>query len=147
VSIYRQQAMIEAPPEVLWELLGDPNRHAEWWPRVVEVQCEGLEEGCTYRQVTKTPMGKIETDISIETLEDCREITVRCMDTGTLCHWLFTEAQGNTFVDAEFGMDPQDFGRKVFDVVAGRRYFRKWLEQSLDALERAAQAELAERAA
>ena len=143
MSIYRQQALIEAPPEVVWLLLGDPNRHAEWWPRVVEVQCDGLEEGCTYRQVTKTPMGKIETDISVETLEGCREINIRCLDTGTKCRWLFTEAQGNTFIDAEFGMDPQDLGRKVFDLVAGRRYFRKWLEQSLDALQVAAQAELA----
>jgi hypothetical protein len=143
VSLYRQQALIEAPPEVVWELLGNPNRHPEWWPRVVEVQCEGLEEGCTYRQVTKTPMGKIETDISVERLEGCREINVRCLDTGTCCRWLFTEAQGNTFIDAEFGMDPQDLGRRVFDLVAGRRYFRKWLEQSLDALREAARAEIA----
>jgi hypothetical protein len=143
VSLYRQQALIEAPPEVVWELLGDPNRHAEWWPRVVEVHCEGLEEGCTYRQVTKSPRGLIETDISVERLEGCREINVRCLDTGTCCRWLFTEAQGNTFIDAEFGMDPQDLGSRVFDLVAGRRYFRKWLEQSLDGLREAAQAELA----
>ena len=146
MSLYRQQAMIEAPPEVVWELLGNPNRHPEWWPRVVEVQCEGLEEGCTYRQVTKSPMGKVETDISVERLEGCREINVRCLDTGTCCRWLFTEAQGNTFIDAEFGMDPQDLGSRVFDLVAGRRYFRKWLEQSLDALGEAAQAELAAQA-
>jgi hypothetical protein len=27
---------------------------------------------------------------------------------------------------------------KVFDAVAGKRYFRRWLEQSLDAMERVA---------
>jgi hypothetical protein len=27
---------------------------------------------------------------------------------------------------------------RIFDVVAGKRYFRRWLEQSLDAMERVA---------
>jgi Polyketide cyclase / dehydrase and lipid transport len=147
MSLYRQQALIEAPPEVVWELLGNPNRHPEWWPRVVDVHCDGLEQGCTYRQVTKSPKGIIETDISVETLDDCREINMRCLDTGTCSRWLFTEAQGNTFVEAEFGMDPHGIGDRVFDLVAGRRYFRRWMEQSLDALQKAARAELASPAA
>jgi hypothetical protein len=124
----------------VWELLGDPSRHPEWWPRVVDVTCEGLEEGCTYRQVTKTPAGTIETDVSVERLEDCRQVDMRCLDTGTYSRWLLTEARGDTFIDAEFGMDPHGIGNRVFDLVAGKRYFRRWLEQSLDALREAVRA-------
>jgi Polyketide cyclase / dehydrase and lipid transport len=136
MSLYRQQAVIDASPERIWELVGDPNRHAEWWPRVIDVRCEGLEEGCTYRQVYKSPMGVIETDVSVERLDDCHELRVRCLNTGTYTRWLLTEAQGRTFIDAEFGLDPLTVGTRVFDRVAGKRYFRRWLEESLDALER-----------
>ena len=134
MSCSRQQAFIPVPAPTLWSLLGDPDRHVEWWPRVVEVKCDGLEAGCTYRQVTKSPSGLVETDISVERLEDCREFRMRCLDTGTYTKWLLVEAQDGTFVDVEFGMDPQSLTNRVFDVVAGRRYFRKWLENSLDGL-------------
>lgn len=126
------------PRETLWELLGNVERHPEWWPRVIGVHCEGLEEGCSYRQVFKSPIGVVETDVSIERLEDCQELTLRCLDTGTYAHWLLAEAQGGTFLDVEFGLDPKTAKTRVFDVVAGRRYFRRWLEQSIDALRAAA---------
>jgi hypothetical protein len=140
VSRYRQQALIEASPDAIWELVGNPARHTEWWPRVVNVQCEGLEEGCEYRQVTRMPGGESETTLHIERLDVGREVLIRCVDTGTYTRWLLTEAQGDTFVEAEFGMDPKTVGTRVFDWVAGKRYFRKWLEQSIDALKQAARA-------
>lgn len=138
MASHRQQAFLDVPVSAVWELLGDPRRHPEWWPKVIEVQCEGLEEGCTIREVTQTPTGTIETDVFVERLEDCREIRMRCLDTGTYVRWLLTEARGGTFVDAEFGLEPQDWGSRVFDRLAGKRYFRRWLEQSLDALRDAA---------
>ena len=138
MAAHRQQVFIDVPVTTVWELVGDPRRHPEWWPRVVDVQCEGLEEGCIIREVTKSPTGQIETDVSVERLEDCREIRMRCLNTGTYTRWLLTEARGGTFVDAEFGLDPLDWSGRIFDVVAGRRYFRRWLEQSVDALRAAA---------
>jgi uncharacterized protein YndB with AHSA1/START domain len=138
MSCCRLQAQVDVPPETLWELVGNVERHPEWWPRVMNVHCEGLAEGCNYRQVLKSPMGVIETDVSVERLEGCHELTLRCLDTGTYAHWLLTEAQGGTFVDVEFGLDPQTMRTRVFDVVAGRRYFRNWLEQSIEALRSAA---------
>jgi Polyketide cyclase / dehydrase and lipid transport len=147
MSCYRRQALIDVPVETVWDLLGDVNRHPEWWPRVEDVRCEGLEEGCEYRQVTKSPLGaSMTTDMSVERLEGCREVRLRCLDTGTYTRWLLTETQAGTFIDAEFGMDPATFGNRVFDVVAGKRYFRRWLEESLDALRRAS-GERARRAA
>jgi hypothetical protein len=138
MSCYRQQAHIDAPLQAMWELVSNVERHAEWWPRVVEVHCDGLEQGCSYRQVLRSPMGVIQTDVSVERLDDCRELLLRCLDTGTYTRWLLTEAQGGTFIDAEFGLDPKTARARVFDVVAGRRYFRQWLEQSLEALRHAA---------
>ena len=41
--------MVDAPVERVWELIGDVNRHPEWWPRVEEVECDVLDVGCTYR--------------------------------------------------------------------------------------------------
>ena len=88
--------MLDAPVPAVWELIGDVNRHPEWWPRVEEVECDLLELGCTYRQVTRKPMKTIETTISIEALEDCRELRVRCLDTGMFAHFLLTPAQDST---------------------------------------------------
>jgi hypothetical protein len=138
MSCYRQQAQLDVPLVAVWELVGNVERHAEWWPRVIDVHCDGLEEGCSYRQVFKSPIGVIETEVSVERLDDCHELLLRCLDTGTYTRWLVTEAQGGTFIDAEFGLDPQKPGARVFDLVAGRRYFRRWLEQSIESLRRAA---------
>ena len=104
----RQQALIEVPVETLWELVGDVRRHPEWWPRIIDVQCEELEQGCTFRQVTKAAVGKVETDILVERLEGCRELQLRCLDTGTCSRWLLTSTQAGTFVDVELGMDPHN---------------------------------------
>ena len=138
MSFCRLQAQLDVPPEMLWELVGDVDRHPEWWPRVIGVQCDGLSEGCSYRQVFKSPMGVVETDVSVERLDGCRELLLRCLDTGTYARWLLAEAQGGTFIDVEFGLDPKTTRTRVFDVVAGKRYFRSWLEQSIAALRVAA---------
>jgi hypothetical protein len=42
-------------------------------------------------------------------------------------------------------MEAQNTRMRVFDAIAGKRYFRRWLEQSLDAMQRVAH-EQAERA-
>jgi uncharacterized protein YndB with AHSA1/START domain len=139
MSSVKSQAMVEAPVDEIWELVGDPTRHPEWWPKVIEVNGDHFEEGAQYVQVTRSAMGKDETtDFLVERREEMREIKLRCQMSGTYAHWLMTEAQGGTFVDVEFGMDPEALQYRVFDRLAGKRYFRRWAEQSLDALRRAA---------
>jgi uncharacterized protein YndB with AHSA1/START domain len=131
--------VIEAPVQSVWELVGDPNRHPEWYPKVIEVNGERFDEGDEYVQVTKDPIGgSAKTDFMIERMDDLREIRFVCQNTGMYAHWLLTDAQGSTFVDVEMGMQPRSVGTRVFDAVAGRMYFRRWLEQSLDALGHAA---------
>jgi uncharacterized protein YndB with AHSA1/START domain len=138
MSSCRAQAVINAPPSRVWELVGDPSRHPSWWPRVVEVRGEQFDEGDNYAQVTRELTGSIETTMKVERLEDLREIDMRCTNTGTYSRWLLTEAQGNTFVDVEFGMDPKRTGYRIFDAALGKLYFRRWLNQSLQALEQVA---------
>jgi uncharacterized protein YndB with AHSA1/START domain len=138
MSAIRRQAVIEAPVESVWSLVGDPRRHPEWFPRVIEVNGERFEEGEDYAQVTKGLIGTAHTDFVIERMDDLREIRFACQKTGMYAHWLLTDAQGDTFVDVEMGMQPKKTGDRVFDVVLGRHYFRRWLDQSLDALRRTA---------
>lgn len=138
MSLSRQQVFIDAPTEVVWDLIADVNHHPRWWPRVVEVRCEGLEEECTYRQVTKTPFGNEEMLLQVEDLRPGERFTINCVNTGTFVRIALTEARGGTFLDAEMGMEPAKFQMKVFDAVAGKRYFQRWLEQTVEALEEAA---------
>ena len=139
MSVTRRQALINAPPSRVWELVGDPRRHPEWWPRVIEVRGEHFDEGSNYAQVTKSPIaGEDTTTMAVERLEDLREINLRCETTGTYARWLLTEARGDTFVDVEFGMDPTRPSYRVFDLTVGKLYFRRWLDQSLESLEEAA---------
>lgn len=135
MSDCRQQAWIDAPIEVVWHLIRDVNRHPEWWPRVVNVECEGLEVGCTYRQVTDTPFGYQELDVVVDRLDEMREMRIRCINTGTFVDLAVTDVRGGTFVDARFGMEPLTTRTRVFDAIAGKRFFRRWLEQSLDAMQ------------
>src|SRR5438093_11630366 len=99
MSEYRQQALIEAPVESIWELGGDPLRHPRWWPRVIEVRGDRFQQGDEYVQVTRSPTGRAETRFLVEQVDDIREIHPRCTDTGTYARWLLSGAQGGTFVD------------------------------------------------
>ena len=133
MSEYREEALIEAPVSAVWDLVGDPTRYPEWWPRVLEVDGERFEEGAEYVQVTDAG-GKVETTFEIDRMESLREIRMHCTLTGTYAHWRLTEAQGETFVDLSLGMEPIRLRDRVFNVVTGRRFFRKWATESLAAL-------------
>ena len=138
MSKVHDQALIHAPPEKIWELVGNPSRHPAWWPRVIEVRGERYDTGDKYVQVTREPMGKIETVMQVEQVEDMRAINLRCTTTGTFARWLLTEARGDTFVDVEFGMDPIRLSDRVLDATVAKPYFRRWLADSLQGLEKAA---------
>jgi len=135
----RQQGVIEAPVKTVWNLLADPNRHSEWWPSVIETDCEEIGVGCRYRAVTKGPLGRAEEhEIVIESLDDCREVSIYCEEVGVRNRFVLTEARGATFVDADFSIDPRTLGDRVFANTVGRRFLRRWLADSIDSLRRAA---------
>jgi Activator of Hsp90 ATPase homolog 1-like protein len=139
VSHCRQQAFVDAPPQVVWNLLSDIDRHDEWWAGMVEVDCDGLEAGCTYRQVNVNPFGRDqENTLTVDELEDCEELSIHCLDTGTFVRFVLTEAQGGTFVDGEAGMEPAKIPHRIWDTLAGKRWYRDWLAKSLDGIAAAA---------
>jgi uncharacterized protein YndB with AHSA1/START domain len=138
MSRCRREVLIQAPSDVVWELIADVERHPEWWPRVVDVTCEGMEEGCTYREVVASPFGKDEMLLRVEELTPGERFTIHCLNTGTFVRMALTEARGGTFLEAEMGMEPGKLAYKVFDAVMGKRYFDRWLSQTVEGLERAA---------
>ena len=142
MSAYRQQAHLDAPLEVVWELVGTPKRYPEWWPRVIEVRGERFEEGDEYAQVTKDPFGKSESSFLLERRDNMREIRMSCQLTGMYADWRLTPAQGGTFVDVEMGIDPRRVSDRILDRAVGKSYFRRWSSQSLDALRQAALGEI-----
>ena len=139
MSLCRQQAFIEAPPRVVWRLLSDVDRHTDWWPGFVEVECDGLKAGCEYRTVVTDPFGKdSEERFRVEQMDDCEQLTIHCLETGTRVQFALTEARGGTFVDGEAGMDPPSIKHRVWDTVAGKRFYRDWLAKALDGIDRQA---------
>jgi hypothetical protein len=54
-------------------------------------------------------------------------------------HWQLTDAQGGTFVNAAFGMDPIRRRDRMIDFAVGRPFFRRWLNEAVDGLKQAAQ--------
>jgi Polyketide cyclase / dehydrase and lipid transport len=139
VSAHREHAHLDAPLEVVWGLVGTPSRYPEWWPRVIEVRGERFEEGDEYVQVTKDPVGTAaETNFLLDRRDDLHEIRMSCQLTGMYAHWQLTPAQGGTFVELEMGIEARRVGDRLFDLAAGRVYFRRWANQSLDGLRDAA---------
>jgi Polyketide cyclase / dehydrase and lipid transport len=141
MSGHRVQAHLDAPVEVVWELVATPTRHPEWWPRVVEVQGEQFEQGDQYAQVTETPLGRTATtNFLFERRENLRQVRLSCMQTGMYADWRLTPAQGGTFVELEMGMIPKHLSDRLLNAAIGRTYFRRWASGSVDGLRDAVQA-------
>jgi hypothetical protein len=138
MSSHRRHAHLNAPLEVVWDLVGTPGRYPEWWPRVIEVRGERFEEGDEYAQVTKSPIGRSESHFVLERRDSLREIRMSCQLTGMYAKWLLTPAQGGTFVEVEMGMEGRRISDRVFDRAVGKSYFRRWTSESLDGLRAAA---------
>ena len=120
----------------VWELVGHPDRHPEWWPELVEVQGKDFGRGCSYCQVTQEEHGLTETTLIVESVTEFKELLVRCAETGLYMRWLLSDAQGGTLVDAEFGIDPGQAGppNPEFDPDKARQELQRWVHSSLDGL-------------
>ena len=135
---WREQALIEAPLEDVWELVGDPRRYPQWaGDDILEVTgLPTVEKGAEYEQLTRSPMGKSRTIFEIDELEDMHQIRMRCKASGWYSRWKLTEAGGGTFLDVEIGMEATTPAYRAFDRVAGKRWYRRVTRASFDGLRR-----------
>lgn len=139
MSEVHEQALLEVPVPTVWGLVANPERYPDWLPRVFEIHGERFEEGAQFIQVSRQPLkGRDEAHFLIDHLEELREIRMHCTVSGMFVHWRLTEAQGGTFVDASFGMDPRRRRDRVIDATVGRSFFRRWLSEAVTGLKRAA---------
>jgi uncharacterized protein YndB with AHSA1/START domain len=139
MSAVREQAQLDAPVSTVWQLVSDLRRYPEWFPRVFEIQGERFEEGAEFVMLSRQPfVGRDEARFLIDHVEELREIRMHCTVSGFFVHWQFTDAQGGTFLDAEFGMDPIRRRDRMMDRAGGRRFLRRWLVDAVAGLERAA---------
>jgi uncharacterized protein YndB with AHSA1/START domain len=142
LSSARRQALIEAPIDAVWRLVGDPARYPEWAGGVLEVTgLATLEPGATFRQKTSGPLGTGEATFVIEELHDLHEIRLRCLDSGLYSRWLLTEAQDATFAEFEIGMEPTSLAYRAADATIARSWYRRIGEESLAGLRAAVQRE------
>jgi uncharacterized protein YndB with AHSA1/START domain len=136
----KQQALVEAPVEAVWELLADPSRYPEWNEHTVEVTGAPteIERGTTYDEVGRGPLGiRGSTTFEVEELDDLRQIKLRCQKSGYYSRWLLTEARGDTFLDLEMGVEPlRGLKARALGVAHHNGYLRRTAEYSLDGLRR-----------
>ena len=140
MSEVREDAVLDASVPTVWELAGDPRRYPEWFPRVFEIQGKRFEQRDEFVLVSQQPLiGRDEAQMLIDRMDGLREIRMHCTVSGMFVHWQLTDAQGGTFVHAEFGMDPIRPRDRVVDITVGRRFFRSWLQDAVEGLRRAAE--------
>jgi hypothetical protein len=84
------------------------------------------------------PFGAASHDLVVDRYEDCSEVSIFCDGTGVTTRYALTKAQGGTFVEGCFTIEPNSIGMKVLGAVTGRRFMHSWLESSLENLRSAA---------
>lgn len=136
---WREQALIEAPVQAVWDLVGDPRRYPEWvsedWIEVTGLPT--VEKGARFEQVTRVPYGDPQrTTFEIEELDELHEIRLRCTESGWYSRFVLTEAGGATFADVEIGMDPTTPEAAEIDASEGKRWYRKVAQDAIDGVKR-----------
>jgi uncharacterized protein YndB with AHSA1/START domain len=145
---WRQQAVLEAPPAAVWELIADPNRFPEWWSNTA-LEVTGpptIELGSEFQQTGHAPIGRstITTTYKVEAFDELREVRMRCQQSGWYSHWFLTEARGSTFVDVEVGIDPTALQYRLLFGALGKRPFREAAVDAIDGLREALAADRAQ---
>jgi hypothetical protein len=141
VSSWKQQALIDAPVNSVWELLEDPNRFPEWNKDTIAVTGAPtkIEKGSTFAITGKGPLGGTPTTtFVVDELDDLREIKLRCQRSGFYSHWFLTEAQGQTYAEVEFGVERiPGLDGLITKAMHTKGYLRRTAESAVDSLRRA----------
>jgi carbon monoxide dehydrogenase subunit G len=138
MSAWKQQAMLNAPVDQVWELLADPARYPEWSGDTLAVTGSPtrIEKGSTFDITGRGPLKlKATTTFEVVELDEMHELKLRCQTSGYYSHWVLTEAAGGTFADVEFGVDPQPGPQaRVAGALHTKRYLHRLVDQTLDGI-------------
>jgi uncharacterized protein YndB with AHSA1/START domain len=138
---WRQQAVLEAPPAAVWELIANPNRFPDWWSAqaLAVTGPATIELGSEFRQKSPAPIGRstLTTTYRVEAFDELHEVKLRCQQSGWYSHWFLTEARGSTFVDVEVGIEPTALQYRLLFGALGKRAFREAAVDALDGLREA----------
>lgn len=133
---WREQALIDAPVEAVWKLVGDPTRYPEWAKDFLEVTGPPeIQRGAVFDTVMRNALDQeIHTPLEVETLDDMHALQLRCKQSGWYARYVLTEAGGATFADVEFGSEPVNEDFRKMDEVYGKRWYRRMAKDSLDSI-------------
>jgi uncharacterized protein YndB with AHSA1/START domain len=142
MASWRQEALIEAPVEEVWEVLADPVRGPDWDQDVLAITGAPvkIEKGSSFELTGRGPLGlKATTTFKVEEFEEMHELKMKCQTSGFYAHWLLTKAQDSTFAQLELGHE-QEFPRermlkeRAVRALYTKSYLRRAVEQTLDGL-------------
>jgi hypothetical protein len=141
MASWRQQALIAAPVEEVWELLVEPERWREWGDEVTLVTGgpARIEKGSTVDVTGRGPLKRPATaHFKVDELEDMREVRMKCQVSGFYSHWLLTEARGSTFAEVELGVEPMPgLQARAAGLLHTKGYLRGAVERTIDGIRQA----------
>jgi uncharacterized protein YndB with AHSA1/START domain len=142
MASWKQQALIEAPPAEVWDVLSDPARGPDWDEDLLSVTGAPtkIEKGSTFDVTGRGPLGlRATTTFRVEQLEDMHELKLKCELTGFYAHWVLTPAQSGTFTEVELGIEPiaePSVRGRAAAALHTKSYLRREVDKLLDGLRR-----------
>ena len=55
MAVARRSRVVDAPPEAVWRIVGDPSHLPRWWPKVERIEAV---RGANFTQVMRTKKGR-----------------------------------------------------------------------------------------
>ncbi len=135
----RRERELRVPPAQAWEVVGDPYRLADYWPRVERI--ESVDAG-GFTEVYRTAKGRaVRADFRIAALEDEQELRVVQQLEGTPFERIFSDSSkrmllapsaAGTLVALELDQTAAKMAKLGSFMV--RKAMGKQLDEALDAL-------------
>jgi uncharacterized protein YndB with AHSA1/START domain len=145
MASWRQEALIDAPVQEVWEILADPVRGPDWDQDVLAITGAPvkIEKGSTFELTGRGPLGlKATTTFTVEEFEEMHELKMQCAASGFYAHWLLTQARNGTFTQLELGHEPEyppnpRLKNRAVRALYTKSYLRRAVEKTLDGLRNA----------
>lgn len=138
----RRTRTVDAPPDRVWRIVGDPSHQARWWPKVSRV--EGVQ-GSAFTRVYATAKGRpVRADFRVAEVEDGRRRQwVQVLEGTPFERFLRSSSEVAVVEPSGHGtsvtLEVSQKMRGLSRIGGGfllKRATRKQLDEALDALER-----------